>query len=335
MSNALVVIGGFQIPAYVKQYEARNEDFGSAGALPKISVKTDKSGFLLTKGGETMLLPVPLPVVILGVSPRGKAFSRSFYLKGYTPGSTDPPDCSSDGGTFPDGGDSRQSTGCAVCPHSQWGSGPGDGQACSQHKVIFVVPAINIDGAMFQMRVAPTSLKYLGAYGNELTAHGINKSVVITNIGYRDEPTKDYPILSFSVGGFLDQSNGTRAIERSESVEITGLIYTPPIEVQALPAPVVSKAPTLTSPPPPPPPPPLTGAELDSAGHAWNPTIHAATKTKVRNGTWKLKRGVSTEQATAVLGSFPAPATITAPAPPETSQTGSASALDAALAQWG
>lgn len=33
--------------------------------------------------------------------------------------------------------------------------------------------------------------------------------------------------------------------------------------------------------------------EVDSEGQAWNPEIHASTKTKVADGTWKKKRGVT------------------------------------------
>ncbi len=32
-------------------------------------------------------------------------------------------------------------------------------------------------------------------------------------------------------------------------------------------------------------------SELDSAGQPWNPELHASTKTKVADGTWKKKRG--------------------------------------------
>jgi len=33
MSNELTVLGGFQIPDYVKAFEAKNDDFGVAGGL--------------------------------------------------------------------------------------------------------------------------------------------------------------------------------------------------------------------------------------------------------------------------------------------------------------
>jgi len=35
--------------------------------------------------------------------------------------------------------------------------------------------------------------------------------------------------------------------------------------------------------------------ELDSAGQPWNSEIHASTKTKLKDGTWKMKRGVKAE----------------------------------------
>ena len=33
--------------------------------------------------------------------------------------------------------------------------------------------------------------------------------------------------------------------------------------------------------------------ELDSAGHAWNPELHASTKAKNQDGTWKKRRGAA------------------------------------------
>ena len=37
-------------------------------------------------------------------------------------------------------------------------------------------------------------------------------------------------------------------------------------------------------------------AELDSEGNQWNPEIHSMNKSKTKNGTWRLKRGVNTEE---------------------------------------
>ena len=38
-----------------------------------------------------------------------------------------------------------------------------------------------------------------------------------------------------------------------------------------------------------------TAEELDSAGHAWNAELHASTKAKNQDGTWKKRRGAGKE----------------------------------------
>lgn len=71
-------------------------------------------------------------------------------------------------------------------------------------------------------------------------------------------------------------------------------------------------------------------AELDSAGNPWDPEIHSGGKSKIANGTWKLKKGVSPDLVQQVLarnksylssplpGSNPPPTTQGLPALPTT-----------------
>lgn len=65
------------------------------------------------------------------------------------------------------------------------------------------------------------------------------------------------------------------------------------------------------APPPPPvqhvtaPPPPV---DVDAAGVAWNPALHAGNKAKKANGTWKARKGLG--------GTAPAQQQVTAPPPP-------------------
>ncbi|MHB8283493.1 MAG: hypothetical protein ACYDD1_02345 [Caulobacteraceae bacterium] len=80
-------------------------------------------------------------------------------------------------------------------------------------------------------------------------------------------------------------------------------------------APEPSADPTPAAPPPPvaaAPAPPAVDVELDSAGQPWNEELHASSKSKVADGTWRKKRGLATDAAAATLAP-PAPA---APAPP-------------------
>lgn len=53
-----------------------------------------------------------------------------------------------------------------------------------------------------------------------------------------------------------------------------------------------------------------TGAEVDKMGHAWDHRIHSATKSKIADGTWKLKRGVDPETVAACRAEFEQAAAI-------------------------
>lgn len=61
--------------------------------------------------------------------------------------------------------------------------------------------------------------------------------------------------------------------------------------------------------PPPPapavvPPPPV---ELDAKGEPWNPEIHASSKTKVKDGTWRMKRGAGNVEGPLSTDGVPPP----------------------------
>ena len=64
--------------------------------------------------------------------------------------------------------------------------------------------------------------------------------------------------------------------------------------------------------------------ELDSAGHTWNAELHASTKSKNADGTWKKRRGASqpattqeaTEQIAAAFAESPLAAPPVPPTPP-------------------
>lgn len=91
-----------------------------------------------------------------------------------------------------------------------------------------------------------------------------------------------------------------------------------------------SNVPAPPAPPPansappaaPPPPNPANGVELDKHGLPWDGRIHSREKTKLKDGAWKYKRGVSDEEVNAVeaqlrgVMAIPAPATTDAPPPP-------------------
>ncbi len=69
---------------------------------------------------------------------------------------------------------------------------------------------------------------------------------------------------------------------------------------------------------PPPPPPGAAAVETDSSGLPWHADIHASTKSKNTDGTWKKKRGVQEAVVTRIEAELRAlhPATPAAPPPP-------------------
>jgi len=77
---------------------------------------------------------------------------------------------------------------------------------------------------------------------------------------------------------------------------------------------------------------PAAGLDLDTEGFPWDARIHAETRTKIKVGTWKVKRGVSDETLTAVraelravLGNVAPPVAaspaVAAPPPPPNAGT--------------
>jgi hypothetical protein len=90
------------------------------------------------------------------------------------------------------------------------------------------------------------------------------------------------------------------------------LAAAPPPPVLASEALLASAAAAVTVAPPPPPPP--AGVEVDVAGLPWDARIHASSKTKNADGSWRAKRGVDdaivatlTAELKSVMAAPPAP----------------------------
>jgi hypothetical protein len=89
----------------------------------------------------------------------------------------------------------------------------------------------------------------------------------------------------------------------------------PPLVVAETPAPVPPAAAVFTAPPAPAAAPPMPEVELDSEGQPWNAELHASTKAKIADGTWRKKRG-ATPEAPPAAPPAPAPAAVAPPAAP-------------------
>lgn len=60
----------------------------------------------------------------------------------------------------------------------------------------------------------------------------------------------------------------------------------PKVEPTSTTAPATPKTPASPAPQ-------LVGDEFDAAGTAWNPALHAATRTKTKAGLWRMRVGVT------------------------------------------
>lgn len=141
--------------------------------------------------------------------------------------------------------------------------------------------------------------------------------------------------LSFSVDDVEEISNARRVLDllssKSVSVSAPPPPAPPPPLASALPppapppptAPVPAAPPSLAVVPAPAPAPPTQAVaeeavELDSAGRPWDKKFHTKTRSKIKDGTWRRKRGISQEEVEKALPSRTPPSSsgVVPPTPP-------------------
>ena len=143
-----------------------------------------------------------IEVVIIGAA---AAVSKQYYIKPYTEGSDQPPDCYSLDGIKPEANvPAKQSALCARCPQNEWGSRVTDSGAkakrCADSKRLAIVPALDLEndsyGGPMLLRIPPTSLANLSLYAGNLSRMGAPMEAVVTKIGFNFEVA--YPQLTFT-----------------------------------------------------------------------------------------------------------------------------------------
>jgi len=193
------------------------------GGVARISL--NKSKFTAKSGDEELKLGEVIDVVIVGITP-GNGFVKTYYAKGFTPGSIDAPDCQSSDGIRPDVYvDNPLSDLCGVCEKNQWGSATSmagkKAKACKDSKRLHVILAEDLgkpEAITYILTVTVMSLKPFGDYGKLLAREGIpTPAIVITRLGFDDEAS--VPKLTFENLGLLDDDNCQLAIEVADKKE--------------------------------------------------------------------------------------------------------------------
>ena len=211
-----------EIPDYLKGVQGQDAGAMASGvgvSVPRISLKGRQFRFILD-GEEESKSSGPIEVVMLGVEPE-VGMSKTWYEKGYQPGSSDPPDCSSWDGIRPDSWVNKpQSPLCANCPNIVWGSAKSmsgkKAKACKESKRIIVTRKEDLDGVAFIMNITIASLKALSTYGQFLAKNNLPYSAIVTRISFVDS---DFPEIEFEFAGFLPETEGKAMLSRAEEKE--------------------------------------------------------------------------------------------------------------------
>lgn len=214
---------GAQLPAYLAE---ALDDLGSnipdRQTVPTLSYE-GKTWQIVKDGNKTKLQApnsdgdmVPVPIMRVVVLNFNADRGRAYYPGTYDPSKTDRPKCWSADGITPDASVAEKvSTDCKTCPMAVKGSkivGDREMVACSQHRMIAVVPGFEIDGEPLRLKIAVTS-----DYDKEIVEHGwfafrqyvdflksrgiVHTGLVITKIKF--DLQAEYPKLLFALDRVL------------------------------------------------------------------------------------------------------------------------------------
>ncbi len=206
-----------ELPDYLKDIsdDTAKDLVSISGGAPRISIRGRQ--FRFKKDGEEILTQTePIHVIILGVVPKA-LMAKTFYIDGYQPGSTDPPDCSSFLGVNPDSWvGSPQAVTCRECDNNVWGSAKSmsgkKAKACKDSKRLMVISAKDAkekepDVYIFNVTIA--SLKALSEFGKFLISNKLPMAAVITEIAFVDS---EFPQVEFTFKSVLNKTIGTKML---------------------------------------------------------------------------------------------------------------------------
>lgn len=217
------------VPEYLKKFMAVAKDdsadsmASSSISVPRISLRAKK--FRYMEGGEEVKAESETDIVILSVDPGPGKFVKTFYEGSYNSGDSSPPTCSSSDGIRPDSWvTTPQSQVCANCPKNQFGSATSrsgkKSKACRDAKRLWVVRPDALDGTVYGVNVPVTSLKNLAELGQQLKSFNVPISAAVVHMAMEDD--ESFPILKFSILGWLNEESGELAINRNKAKDWPG-----------------------------------------------------------------------------------------------------------------
>lgn len=229
MSNALTMFDANHLPAHVASFFEEESNIADRVTVPSLGYE-GKVWTIALNGDKTKLVKkdadgdeVPVPVMRVVVLDYAKRRGRALYEGAYDPAKPGTPSCWSDDGVTPNASVKEpQHAKCDGCPMAVKGSKVTENgkavTACSQHRMLAVVPANKLDYPPLRLKLAITSdydgqspeLEAQGWYAfsnytDFLRAKGVqHTAALVTKMKF--DPNVAYPKVLFSPDKWLDDA---------------------------------------------------------------------------------------------------------------------------------
>jgi len=213
------------LPDYLREVEVDDMTKALAGGgagSKRISVRGGV--FRLVVNGEEIAKNENRAMNIVIVNGARKV-GRTFYAGTYDPSAPSAPDCWSSDGEKPDeNARNPQHSSCADCPQNIKGSGQGGGRACRYKQRLAVVLADDVNGDVYGLELAATSIfgnstdlnkMPFQQYAKYVGAQGKNINTLVTEM--RLDSDSATPKLTFKPIRFLEREEWQSVVAKGDT----------------------------------------------------------------------------------------------------------------------
>lgn len=213
------------LPDYLREVEVDDMTKALAGGgagSKRISVRGGV--FRLIVNGEEIAKNENRAMNIVIVNGARKV-GRTFYAGTYDPSAPSAPDCWSSDGEKPDeNARNPQHSSCADCPQNIKGSGQGGGRACRYKQRLAVVLADDVNGDVYGLELAATSIfgnstdlnkMPFQQYAKYVGAQGKNINTLVTEM--RLDSDSATPKLTFKPIKFLERDEWQAVVAKGDT----------------------------------------------------------------------------------------------------------------------
>jgi len=247
MNNIIIPLGQAKAPAASRAAIASGQGYTGnfaaniAESIPRLSIKGKE--FTAIIDGVTKVLTNPqtgevyqqLDVVLVNSS---KFIAKSYYIKGFNEGDTNPPDCWSLDGMRPDPSVvNKVHATCPDCPMNAFNSKPARAadkmgpKACADSKrVVVVIPhqLSRPNPTVLLLRVPQSSHKNMKAYVQLIERHGFQPNACVTRLSFQSG--ESFPKLLFNFAYPLDDTQYAAVKALADGDQVNAILKTPDFE---------------------------------------------------------------------------------------------------------